>query len=90
MHAHSLKPCEHLQMEKILRAMRALDDLATQLPEVPGCVFTNAFLNCAVERLLQERGFGATAGALNRLAGLIAAGIVPESRQGFPLNRVDA
>ena len=77
-------------MEKVLRAMRALDDFAVQLPDVPTSVFTNALLNCAVERLTRERGIGPTACALNRIAGLISAGVVPESQQGLLLNRVDA
>lgn len=90
MHTYSLKHCEHAQIEKILRTMEALDDLAAQLSDVPGCIFTNALLNVAVERLLKERGLNCTASALNRLAALLSAGVIPGSREAWPLSRADA
>lgn len=89
MHTQQFKPCEHVQLRQVLRAMNALEGLATQLPDVPASVFTNALLNSAIERLLRERGFDHTASAMHRLATLIEARIVPGG-QGLSLNRTDA
>jgi adenosine/AMP kinase len=90
MHVKTLNSCEHIQVETMLHTMHALDDLATHLPNVPDCIFTNALLNSAIERLLRERGFDNTANALRRLAALIGNGMVPGTREAWPLSRTDA
>lgn len=74
------------QLVTVLRTMRALDDLAGHLRDVPDFMFTNALLNSAVERLLHEQGFARTSSTLQRLAGLVGAGMTPPVGQALDLN----
>lgn len=81
--------CEHVQVEQILSLMSELERFGAEHAQVADSVYTNALLNTAVERLLRERGFDKTAHALYRLAGLIAARVLPGGT-GVPLNRNDS
>ncbi len=82
--------CEHHQLITVMRTMRAIDELAGHLRDVPDFMFTNALLNAAVERLLHEQGFAKTSSALTRLAGLVGAGITPGMGQALLLNGTDS
>jgi hypothetical protein len=80
--------CEHHRIA-LLQTMQALDRFALQL-NVPKQIFTNALLNCAIERLMCEQGQDVASAAFARLSALLAAGETPSPHQAIPLTGFNA